>query len=372
MSLGGYPQIGLAEARRAAADAHALIARGLDPVEARKKSKKAAKIIPLFKDLAKEVILEEQAKSSNANVRRQWAHRLGEAYCKPILTRPINEITATDIARLLKPHWTKRPEASKKLRIALHRLFETARILLRDEHGIAFENPARWDDLKAMGFAPTKQLSRGRHPSLPYAQMPAFMAALRQESGIAARMLEFVILTNLRSGAARLATWKEFDLDGALWTVPLSSLKDREHRAEAFRVPLSPRALVILREMSKVRVNDLVFPSPRGKVFTDMAMLVLMRRMNATSKGPIWVDPADDRSVVPHGFRASFKTWCEETATFPHSVVEEAMGHAVGNAVERAYKRTDLLEQRRKLMDAWSAHCEPKDAKVIVFPNKSA
>ena len=372
MSLGSYPQIALADARKAAVDAQALIARGIDPIEARKVSRQAAKPVPLFKDIAKEVIAEEQAKSSNANVRRQWAHRLGEAYCKQLLSRPVNEITATDIAKLLKPHWIQRPEASKKLRIALHRVFEVARIRLRDEHNIIFENPARWDDLKAMGFAPPKQLSRGRHPSLPYDQMPAFMTALREEGGIAARMLEFTILTNVRSGAARAATWKEIDLDKALWTVPLSSLKDREHRTEAFRVPLSPGAVDILREMQKVRDGDLVFPSPSGKMFTDMAMLVLLRRMNAGGEKPVWFDPADGRPVVPHGFRATFKTWCEEIATFPHSVVEEAMGHAVGNAVERAYKRTDLLEQRRKLMNAWAVHCAPKDGNIIAFPTKSA
>ena len=372
MSLGAYPQIGLAEVHKAAADARALIARGIDPIDARRAARQAAKPVPLFRDIAKDVVAEEQAKSSNANVRRQWAHRLGEAYCKTLLNRPVNEITSSDIDRILKPHWTKRPEASKKLRLALHRVFEVARIRLRDEHGIIFENPARWDDLKAMGYDPPKQLSRGRHPSLPYDQMPAFISALREENGIAARMLEFTILTNVRSGAARAATWKEFDLDQALWVVPLTSLKDRDHRVEAFRIPLSGPAIDILRDMQQVRISDLVFPSPRGKVFTDMAMLKLVERMNAVTERPVWTDSADGRPIVPHGFRATFKTWTEEIDNFRASVVEEAMGHAVGNAVERAYKRTDLLELRRKLMNAWAEHCQPKAGNIILFPNQRA
>jgi integrase len=238
---------------------------------------------------------------------------------------------------------------------------------LRDEHGIAMpDNPARWDDLKAMGYEAPAQLSRGRHPSLAYQQMPAFMAALRERDAIAARMLEFLILTNVRTGAALAATWDEFDLDAFVWTVPLVNLKDKKHRKQAFRVPLSARAVEILREMQSARVSRHVFPGFHGKALSNMAMLTLLKRMNRGDQK--WLDALSGKPIVPHGFRASFRTWAEEIAHFPHAVIEEAMGHIVGTQVERAYRRTDVLEQRRQLMDAWASHCEPGEpGKVIKF-----
>jgi integrase len=226
-------------------------------------------------------------------------------------------------------------------------------------------NPARWDDLKAMGFDAPAQLSRGRHPSLPYQQMPAFIAALWERDAIAARMLEFLILTNVRTGAVLTAMWDELDLNAAVWTVPLVKLKDKKHRKEAFRVPLSERALDILQEMQSARVSRYVFPGYHGKSLSNMAMLTLLKRMNGGEQK--WQDPTSGKAIVPHGFRATFRTWCEEIARFPHAVVEEAMGHAVGSPVERAYRRTDVLEKRRELMNAWANYCEPKGDNVIKF-----
>jgi integrase len=214
--------------------------------------------------------------------------------------------------------------------------------------------------MKALGFEAPRQLSRGRHPSLPYAQMPDFMADLRSREAVAARALEFLILTGVRTDAVLKARWEQFDLEQAVWTVPLSSLKDRTHRSEGFRVPLSARAVEIVRELGQA--GPFVFPGQRaGKALSNMAMLILLRRMNSGSK-PRWLDPAADKPITAHGFRATLKTWAEESATFPHAVVEMALGHTVGNAVERAYRRTDLLDQRRGLLDAWARHCEPREA----------
>ena len=136
------------------------------------------------------------------------------------------------------------------------------------------------------------------------------------------------------------------------------NLKDKKHRKEPLRVPLSVQALHILREMQVARVSAYVFPGSRGNPLSNMAMLTLLKRMNSGDEQ--WLDPTSGRSIVPHGFRATFRTWCEETAHFPHAVIEEAMGHVVGTAVERAYRRTDVLEQRRALMAAWATHCEPR------------
>jgi integrase len=282
-----------------------------------------------------------------------------------LLNRAVNEITTIDVAAVLRPVWRKKPEVARKLYPAIRRVFEYARIRLRDEHGIAMpDNPARWDDLKAMGFEAPAQLSRGRHPSLPYQQMPAFVAALRGREAAAARLLEFLILTNVRTGAALAAKWGEFDLDAGVWSVPVVNLKDKKHRKEPFRVPLSARALEILGEMQAARISGYVFPGAHGKALSNMAMLTLLKRM--CSGGEQWLDPTSGKPIVPHGFRATFRTWCEEIARFPHAVVEEAMGHIVGTAVERAYRRTDVLEQRRGLMETWANHCEPSVGSNVV------
>jgi integrase len=381
--LGAYPSVGLKDARDRATEARRLVARGVDPIEAGRAARKAAKPIPTFREIAKLVIEDAQSKSVNAKVRYQWERHLGPAYSGPLLDRPVHEITALDVAAVLRPVWRSKPEVARKLYPAIRRVFNRARVILRDEHGIAMlENPAHWDDLKAMGFETPKELTRGNYPSLPHGRMPEFFAALRARKATAAFALELLILTNVRTNAVLQAKWSEFDLDKALWNVPLVNLKDREHRTDAFDVPLAPKAIDILKEMEKARVSVYVFPGQKkDHPLSNVAMLTLLKRMNAATKGeqsdpdakPRWRDPASSRAITAHGFRATFKTWAEEVATFPHAAIEHAMGHKVGGKVERAYTRTTLLDMRRKLMDAWGAYCEPKatDEKVTPLRRKA-
>jgi integrase len=371
MGLGSYPAVGLSDARIAAADARKLIARGVDPLDARRAARKAERPVPTFGDIAKVVIATAQAKSTNVKVRYQWERHLGSAYSAPLLDRPVNEITTLDVAAVLRPVWRSKPEVARKLYPAIRRVFEHARIRLRDEHGIAMpDNPARWDDLKAMGFESPPRLSRGHHPSLPYNWMPAFMADLRAREGVAACALEFLILTNVRTDAVLKAAWEELDLDEAMWKVPLANLKDRAFRKESFRVPLIARAIEIVRRMQDARVSMFVFPGQsRGKPLSNMALLTLLKRMSAGDEKK-WIDPEGDRPITAHGFRATFRTWAEEQSHFPHAVIEEAMGHAVGTKVERAYRRTDVLERRRELMEAWSQHCESRPGANTIMPLK--
>ena len=358
MGLGSYPSVSLSDARIAAADARKLMAAGIEPIDARQSARKAEKPIPTFRDIAALVIAEAQAKSVNAKVRYQWERHLGDAYCEPLLDRRVHEITTVDVATVLTPVWRTKPEVARKLYPAIRRVFEYARVKLRDEHGIAMNsNPALWADLKALGFERPKALSRGRHPSLPYEHVAAFIADLRARDAIAARSLEFLILTNVRTDAVLKARWPEFDLENAVWTVPLANLKDREHRNEPFRVPLSIRALEIVREMQIAQISEFVFPGQSaGKPLSNMAMLTVLRRMNNISANR-WIDPKDGRPITAHGFRATFRIWAEEAVSFPNEVIEQAMGHVVGNAVERAYRRTDVLEKRRALMEAWADYC---------------
>jgi integrase len=374
--LGAYPAVGLKDARDKAGEARKLVARGVDPIEAEKAAKKAAKPIPTFREIAKLVIEDAQSKSVNAKVRYQWERHLGPAYSGPLLDRPVHEITALDVAAVLRPVWRSKPEVARKLYPAIRRVFDRARVILRDEHGIMMpDNPARWDDLKAMGFETPKELTKGNYPSLPHGQMSEFIAALRARKAPAALALELLMLTNVRTNAVLQAKWPEFDLDKALWNVPLVNLKDREHRKASFEVPLSPRAIEIVNEMEKARLSVYVFAGQRkSQPLSNMAFLMLLKRMNAAPKGetpdpdakPRWHDPTSGRAITAHGFRATFKTWAEEVATFPHAAIEHAMGHKVGGKVERAYSRTTLLDMRRKLMDAWAAYCEPKAESNVV------
>lgn len=360
MGLGAYPAVSLAVAQIAAADARKQIAQKVDPLAARAAVRKAAKPTPTFQEIAQEVIAEAQRKSTNAKVRYQWERHLGTAYCGPLLTRPVHEITTLDIAAILKPVWTTKPEVARKLYPAIRRVFEYARIRLRDDHGVSMpDNPARWGDLKAMGFEAPATLSRGSHPSLPHERMRPFMVDLRARDAVAARALELLILTNVRTDAVLKARWEDFGLYQSVWTVPVANLKDRKYRREGFRVPLPPRAVEIVQQMEKMRISDYVFPGQVAEQpLSNMTLLTLLRRMNsvATEK---WVDGADGRPITAHGFRATFRTWAEEVTGFPHAVIEEAMGHQVGNQVERAYRRTDVLEKRRELMGDWADYCAP-------------
>jgi integrase len=374
IGLGSYPAVSLADARGKAAEVHALINKGINPFEARKAAERSGQLIPTFAEIAARVIDDAQARSTNAKVRYQWARHLGPAYCGALLAKPVNEITTLDIAKVLTPVWRTKPEVARKLYPAIRRVFDRARVIMRDQHGIELSrNPADWSDLKAMGFERPRQLSRGRQPSLPHSQMREFMADLRSRARTAARALEFLILTGVRTDAVLKAKWDQLDLERGVWTVPLSSLKDRAHRSEGFRVPLSIRAVEIVREMSQSRIGDFVFPGQkRGQPLSNMAMLTLLRRVNSPASR--WVDTATGKLITAHGFRATLKTWADEVATFPHAVVEMALGHAVGNAVERAYRRTDLLDQRRAFLNMWAEYCEPSglDEKVTPLRTKAS
>lgn len=365
MGLGAFPAVSVATAREMATKARALIAIGRDPIDARAAERRAARPVPTFADIAAEVIEDAVARLSGPRVEYWWQRHLGPAYCKPLLDRPVNEITTVDVARVLKPVWRAKPEVARKLFPAIRRVFEVARIRLRDEHGIVFANPALWSDLKAMGFEAPKALTRGRHPALPYHRMPEFMAALREGGATGNMLLEFIILTNVRVSSALKAKWDEFDFDEAVWSVPVANLKDKKSRREPLRIPLSARVVEIVHQLQALRQSDYVFPGRTpGKPMSVITPISVIQRMNES--GGDWVDPVQNRPVVPHGFRASFRTWAEEASRFPTPVIEEAMGHVVGTAVERAYRRTDILEQRRALMDDWARHCEPRNGATVV------
>lgn len=360
MGLGTFPDVSLATAREKAQAARRLAAAGVDPIDERR-AQRTAQAIPTFRTLASEVITLAQKASLNAKVRYQWDLLLGQRYCGSILDKAVNSITIKDVERILRPVWDEKPETGRKLHRRLHRVFEHARVRLRDGHGTPMDrNPADWDDLKALGFEAARKLSRGPHPSLAFGKMPEFMLALSSRTGSAARALELLILTAVRTDAVRNARWEQFDLDAAIWTIPIDYMKDKRTRTEPFRVPLASTVVSMLRDLRELRTGDVVFPGPassKPRPISPMAMTMLLRKMNLGTPAPRWVDDTDGRPVVPHGFRATFRTWAEEETGYPRAVMEQALGHQVGTKVERAYRRTDVLEKRRHLMADWAAFC---------------
>lgn len=367
MGLGSYPTVGLAEARDAATDAQRQIAKKISPIEARKAAMRAARPLPTFSDIAERVIEDVGAQSTNEKVRYRARLLLGKKYCGRILNKPVNAISAADVARLLNGVKATKPETARKLHGILAKVFEAARVLLRDKHGITLgDQPTNLKDLKALGYDP--RVRNKPHPALDPAQIPEFMVALRQQNTLASDALELLILTGLREGEVAGAEWSEIDLDGALWTIPIERLKDRLHRKLPHRVPLSGPALAILRKLETLD-EDWVFPGlGTEKSIAPQSILEALKNLNADKNGkPIWLDPVSKERIVVHGFRSTFRTWAEENG-FRREAAEESLGHKVAGKVEGQYRRTDILDERRKLMEAWATYCGTTKADTRVIP----
>jgi integrase len=354
----GLGRMGLKEAREAADEARRQLRGGLDPIATRRATRDNRAGVPSFETIAREVIDEARARSTNAKVRYQWELLLGPAYCGSILHKPIHEITTLDIERVLRPVWRKKPETGRKLLNRLRRVFDYARVHLRDRHGILMQgNPADWRDLRDRGFERITKLSRGQQAALDYEKVPEFLKAVRAKRRPAARALELTLFTGLRTGEVIGAKWAEIDLERQIWVIPPERLKDRRTRTEPHRVPLSRQVIELLNQLP--RMEEYVLAGQKGgKPLSNMAMLQLLKDLNRGPSGePLWVDPKSGRRITPHGLRATFRTWGEDVG-FPRDLLEEALGHQIGTAVERAYRRTDSFERRRAVMQAWADFCE--------------
>jgi integrase len=264
---------------------------------------------------------------------QQWANSL-ETYAHPVMgALLVRDVELQHVMAVLEPIWQAKTETASRVRGRIEQVLDwaTARGFREGP------NPARWrGHLDKLLPAPAKVTRVEHHDALPVDQAPSFMARLCAAPGIGARALEFAILTAARSGEVRGTTWDEIDLDAAVWTVPADRMKaGREHR-----VPLSPAALALLRSLPRWPDNPLVFAAPRGGVLSDMTLAAVLRRMKV--------------AAVPHGFRSTFRDWAAERTHFPREVAEMALAHAIGDKVEAAYRRGDLFDKRRRLMDDWA------------------
>ena len=352
MGLGpaGSGGVKLAEARAAAEACRMQIRQGIDPIDARKAEK--AKGGTSFREVAEALHAARQDGWRSAKTRKQWLASL-TTHCKPIWNMDVADIEIADVVKTLKPIWTTKAETAGKVRSRIEAVLDAAKhkgIIAEDRR-----NPAQWRGVLAFELAQRPTLQRGHFKSMPFGEVGAFIAKLRTRPATAARCLELLILCASRSAEALGARWEEFDLDAKVWTIPAPRMKEgREHR-----VPLSNRAVEVVREMEKLRAigNDYVFPGTKPhKPLSSMALEMLLRRMKI------------DATV--HGFRSSFRDFAGECTSHPREVAEVALSHIVGNDVERAYRRGDALEKRRALMQAWADYVEGATAQVIPLDAK--
>lgn len=346
MGLGSARSVSLAKARERAAGARETVAEGVNPIAARR----ASAAIPEFGAFAVEVVESLAPQWRNPKHREQWKATLAND-AAALSHMSLDRIETEDVLGVLKPIWSDKPETASRLRGRIERVLDAAKAKgYRDG-----ENPARWKGHLANLLPARQKLTRGHHPAMPYAEAPEFCDALKKREGVSARALEFLILTAARSGEVRGARWSEMDLQKQIWTVPA----DRMKAGKAHRVPLTAEAVAILEAIKPLTGGEpdaLVFPGTKGKPLSDMSLAAVLRRMKI---------PASKASV--HGFRSSFRDWAGEASTFPRELAEAALAHAVGDAVERAYRRGDALEKRRRMMEAWASQLVRAPAQIITI-----
>ena len=330
----------LAAARKKAEAARDMLDVGIDPLEASKPSAKAVG----FGEVAGAYIALMRPGWRNDKHAWQWETTLRND-AEVLRGTPIDEVDTEAVLKVLEPIWQAKHETAQRLRGRIERILDHARAKgLRSG-----ENPARWRGHLDQLLPKRQRGTRTHLSALPYDQMPDFMKELRSREATAARMLEFVILTAARTGEALGAVWEEIDAKKAIWTIPAIRMK----AGEEHRVPLSDQAIQILDDMAATGRRGVVFANASGRELSNMAMLTLLNRMDRTG-------------ITVHGFRSAFRDWAAETTGFPHEVCEMALAHVISNKAEAAYRRGDLFEKRRKLMDAWAAHCEPATGSNIL------
>jgi integrase len=349
MSLGPAHTLTLAEARERATDARKLRLDGIDPLEHRRARKAALRAADArtrtFRECCADYLRTNDASWTSARHRAQWRSTLEQLY--PVLGNlPVQAIDTPLVLRALKPIWEKTPVTGSRLRGRLEAVLGWATV----HHYRTGDNPAKWGGhLEHALPAPGKVAKVEHHSALKYDAIPEFMAKVRADASITARALEFIVLTAARSGEAVGATWDEIDLDARLWTVPASRMKaGKEHR-----VPLSDAALALLEAMRSIQQSAYVFPGAKAG--------------QPVKGGTVWWLVDQIAGVSVHGLRSSFRDWASERTGFQREVCEMALAHAIPSAVEKAYRRGDLFDKRRKLMDAWAEFCaKPASAGAVV------
>lgn len=351
LGLGSLQTVSLSGARESAKKARQSILQGENPID-RRRQDQASRGLHSFGALADKLIEDLSPQWRSAVHTAQWKTTL-RVDAAPLRPLPVAAITTEDVLSVLKPIWSTKPETARRVRGRIERVLDAAKAKgLRTG-----ENPARWKGHLEVLLPKRQKLTRGHHAAMPFADVPAFIGRLRTSERIAARALEFTILTAARTSETIETKPCEFTPNESLWLVPAVRAKP----GRIHRVPLPRRAWEIVEDIWPNKEDDFIFRSPnirrksRALPLSNMAMLELMRDFG-------------HKEFTVHGFRSSFRDWAGECTNFPREVIEAALGHAVGDAVERAYRRGDALDKRRKLMEAWAHYCDPdRSAKIAVI-----
>ena len=336
VGLGGYPDVPLVQAREKARAAKELIQQGIDPVANRKAVRMALIAAQAtnktFDECAEQFLIKKTTEFSNPKHADQWRNTLA-TYASPVIGKlAVDAVELPHILKILEPLWQEKTETATRLRGRIEAVLAYATVS-KYRSG---DNPARWQgNLDAVLPKPGKLKKVKHHKAIPWQEIGPFVQSLRERKGTGAKALEFTILTAARSGEVRGAKWDEIDLANKTWTIPADRMKtSKEHM-----VPLCDDALSILASLPRFAGNELVFPGARGGILSDVGLTKPIRAIGS------------DATV--HGFRSTFRDWCAESTSYPNEVAEMALAHTVSSAVERAYRRGNLLAKRARLMRDW-------------------
>jgi integrase len=354
LGLGPFPEVSLADARLESLRLRQQVRAGENPVAERVDARAAksivAKPVMTFSAATDEYLSSTRAQEfTNAKHAKQWPSTLTKFAFPIIGNKPVDQIERADIMQILQPIWLDKTETAKRLRGRIENVLAWATVA---GHRTG-ENPARWSgNLQQLLPAPSKVAKTTHHPALSLKDAPAWFEALRLRDGVSAIALQFLAITATRSGEIRGAVWQEIDLPSKVWTIPADRMKmAREHR-----IPLGPAAVKLLTELPRQAGTDLIFPGQSQKQMSDMTLSAVMRRMQDSEKQSDrkgWIDPVSGRAAVPHGLRSTFRDWVAEKTDFPSDMAEIALAHKVGSDVQLAYRRGDMIDRRRAMMEAW-------------------
>jgi integrase len=343
--------VSLAQAREKAAAMRALLAQGQDPGAV----PQAAETLktPTFGEFADALLADIETEWRNEKHRGQWARTL-TIVAAPLRPIPIDQVDTADILAALKPLWRESPETASRARGRIERVLSAARA---KGHIVGpWTNPAIWRGHLDQLLPARRALDKGHHAAMPYAELPAFMRMLAEQKGVSPKALMFTILTASRTSEVLGAVWSEIDLENALWSIPAERMK----AGRAHRVPLSEAALAILKDMARLRGSTTLRPEgasgathvfPGSKPNQGLSAMSLAMTLHRTGKA--W----GEGGITVHGFRSTFRDWAAEQTSFSHDICEMALAHRTGNAVSLAYKRSDMVDLRRPLMQAWARFC---------------
>ncbi|MGY8812721.1 MAG: tyrosine-type recombinase/integrase [Pseudomonadales bacterium] len=360
MGLGKYPGRSLENARNDAADARRQISAGTDPIEAanaEREAKQAAAMIEAakkitFDNVAADYIAAHRPGWKNAKHAQQWENTLN-TYASPFIGKlSPGDIATEHVLKVLQPIWTTKPETASRVRNRIELVLDAAKARRLREG----ENPARWrGHLDKLLPKREKVQAVKHHAALPWSELPAFMAKLRKMDKVTFKAMQMTILTACRTSEVLGATWDEIDLKARVWTVPAERMKMRKEH----RVPLADALVALLEQLSRHDDNPHLFPGMKaGKPLSNMAMLMGLRHIKRTD-------------LTMHGFRSTFRDWAGECTPHPRDVCEQALAHSLGNAVEAAYRRGDLFEKRRALMDDWAYYITTAPTEKVIQGNFS-